>query len=123
MMNTLNNLSLTVFQNISIDNATMTLVKSDVYYSREPTEIVTDYPIDMKEGIVSPFQLSNLTSIKEFLMTTARFEIHLEELELEVSGIRTKWSHVISYEFVNRGEIDISIHMHPGTIGKLAIQD
>lgn len=42
---------------------------------------------------------------------------------LEVSGIHTTWKHVISYEFVSRGEIDISISMHPSETAKLDIED
>lgn len=77
MLATLNNLTVTAFQNISINGTRMTLVKSDVYYSREPEDIVREYPIDIAAGISSPFQLSNLTSLKEFLMTTARFEVRV----------------------------------------------
>lgn len=123
MMDTLNNLSLTVFQNVSIGEAKMTLIKSDVYYSRDPATIVQEYPIDIKAGITDPFQLSSIKSIKEFMMSTARFEIQVDELMLDVSGIRTKWTHIITYNFINRAEIDVNIHMHPSVASQVAIED
>jgi hypothetical protein len=47
MLATLNNVSLTMFQNISVERATMTLYKSDIYYSSDPNDIVTEYPINL----------------------------------------------------------------------------
>ncbi len=57
--------------------------------------------------------MNNLTTIKKFLRETAMFELRVEGVELQVSGIDTKWSHHIRYEFYARAELDISIEMHP----------
>lgn len=101
----------------------MWLTKSDIYYSRDPSSIVTQYPISLAKGIQDPFDFTNISSIKLFLLSTAMFEINLDNVGLDVSGISTNWTHSIKYDFTDRASIDISIDMHPSYNSKLMIEN
>lgn len=84
---------------------------------------MTSYPISFATGLQEPFDYTNISSIKQFLLSTAMFEISVDGVTLDVSGIATRWTHSIKYEFTSRAQIDISVDMHPAYNSKLEIED
>lgn len=45
------------------------------------------YPIDISEGILEPFDSTNLTSLQQFLLSVRYFQFVVDDLDIENDGI------------------------------------
>jgi hypothetical protein len=45
------------------------------------------YPIDISEGILEPFDSTNLTSLQQFLLSVRYFQFVVDDLNIENDGI------------------------------------
>ncbi len=48
---TMNNVSSASFQNVSLESASVQLIKWDIYFNEDPEQITTKYKVNITEGI------------------------------------------------------------------------
>ena len=84
-------------------------------YYQTYSEVERGFPVvevDIKQGhISSPFDSKSPRSIQDYLFNVSMMEIVISDIELNISGSRTVWTHKLSYEFNERAELDIRIEM------------
>ena len=73
------------------------------------------FPIDIRQGILSPFNLSNLTSLKNFIQKTNKFIIHLMNFRLymrtpqNLVDLSSCWSIDLRYYYLHASYVTLDL--------------